>query len=63
MTRYIADYKIVCNFDLPKNKDFNEVMSNYVRLGNWEPFGPPVLVSHNRHLYLAQALVIFEGDD
>lgn len=64
MTRYIADYKIVSSSELRKDQDFSTVVSAYVRNGNWEPFGSPVLaLSQFGELCFAQALVIFEGHD
>jgi hypothetical protein len=63
MNRYVVEYKIISSFDLPKDLDFEEIVSGHVSSGEWELFGPPLMVSHDGNLCFAQALCISEERD
>ena len=63
MNRYISEYKIISSFDIPKDFDFEEIISSHVNSGEWELFGSPLMVSHDGNLCFAQALVMSEERD
>jgi hypothetical protein len=61
MTRYVQYYKIIDSCNLENAETLNAAIASHVENSDWEPFGPPSVVSHNGQLCILQGMAVF-GD-